>query len=178
MLSDTWRRLYKSCHAPSIIEHNYTRAFANPRRSREESTEGMIWCSSSPVQPQRVCTLHFELALLFTNISSHSIYILHIYDSGCNVRGDKETILNLKSTILVIHSLFVEKKQSSFTGAFHFPKTHNNDLFRIFLLYLFKISLVPDGVPHIWKSAFVLPLFKGGDPTEKLSASLQTVRFK
>lgn len=119
-----------------------------------------------------MCTLHFKLALLFTNISSHSLYVLHIYDSGCNIRGDKETIFNLKSTILVIYSLFVEKKQSSFTGDFHFPKTHNNDLFRIFLLYLFKISLVPNGFPHIWKFAFALPLFKGGDPTEKLSAKL------
>ena len=33
------------------------------------------------------------------------------------------------------------------------------------LTYLFNLSLETNEIPLIWKSAFVLPLLKGGDPT-------------
>ena len=33
------------------------------------------------------------------------------------------------------------------------------------LIYLFNLTLECNEIPKIWKSAFVLPLLKGGDPT-------------
>ncbi len=31
--------------------------------------------------------------------------------------------------------------------------------------YVFNLSLTTNTIPHVWKSAYVLPLHKGGDPT-------------
>jgi len=39
------------------------------------------------------------------------------------------------------------------------------DFIALPLAYLFNLSLETNEIPLIWKSAFVLPLLKGGDPT-------------
>jgi hypothetical protein len=31
--------------------------------------------------------------------------------------------------------------------------------------YIFNLSLLSNSLPKIWKAAYVLPLFKGGDPS-------------
>lgn len=39
------------------------------------------------------------------------------------------------------------------------------DFIALPMAYLFNLSLETNEIPLIWKSAFVLPLLKGGDPT-------------
>lgn len=40
--------------------------------------------------------------------------------------------------------------------------------------HTFNLSLLTNSIPSIWKSAYVLPLLKGGDPSEANNYRLQT----